>query len=315
MNGHVLALAGGVGGAKLVSGFASILPPKQFTVIANTGDDEVFHGLHVSPDLDTIMYTLAGLENPTTGWGLTQESFNALAMLKRYQTDTWFTIGDRDLATHIERTRLLNEGYTLSDVTRHLCARLGVQIVLAPMSDHPVRTILNTDEGNLAFQDYFVRRKYEPIIKSVDFYGVKSAQASAIFQQVMRTTQAVIFCPSNPVLSIGPILAVPEVNMALERFSGLRLAVSPIVGGQAIRGPAAKIMRELGEDASCVGVAKRLSRVCDVIVIDTKDTDRVDDIKALGLEPVVLDTIMNTQSDKNRLAVDIIRLIEKRLRE
>jgi LPPG:FO 2-phospho-L-lactate transferase len=314
VNGHVLALAGGVGGAKLVSGFASILPPKQFTVVANTGDDEVFHGLHVSPDLDTIMYTLAGLANPTTGWGLAQESFNALEMLKRYQLDTWFTLGDGDLATHIERTRLLNQGHSLSEVTRHLCERLGVQIVLAPMSDQPVRTILNTDEGNLAFQDYFVRRQYEPIIKSVDFHGAKNAQASAVFQQAMNTTQAVVFCPSNPIVSIGPILAVPGVSMDLERFSGLRLAVSPIVGDEAIRGPAAKIMRELGEDASCVGVAKRLSRICDVMVIDTKDSDRIDDIKDTGLEPVVLDTIMNTDADKKRLAVDIMKLIEKRLR-
>ena len=313
MKGHVLALAGGVGGAKLAFGLARILSPQQLTIVANTGDDEVFHGLHVSPDLDTLMYTLAGLANPATGWGLVDESFNTLDMLKRYGADTWFNLGDRDLATHIERTRLLRQGCSLSEVTRHLCNRLGIQPALVPMSDQPVRTIVETDEGDLAFQDYFVRRQCEPIIKRVRFQGAREARMSPSFEQAMDTAQVVVFCPSNPVVSIGPILAVPGVRERLEAFRGLRVAVSPIIGEEALRGPAAKMLREMGEDVSCVGVAKRLAGVCDVMVIDTRDLQRAGEVQAAGLEPAVLDTIMELDADKERLARDMLRIVQERV--
>ena len=313
MKGDVLALAGGVGGAKLALGLARVLAPQQLTVVANTGDDESFHGLHVSPDLDTLMYTLAGLANPTTGWGLAGESFNALDMLRRYGADTWFNLGDRDLATHIERTRLLRQGWSLSETTRHLCDKLGIQPTLTPMSDQPVRTIVETDQGDLAFQDYFVKLQCEPPVKGIRFEGAREARMSPEFEQALSTAGAVVFCPSNPVVSIGPVLAVPGVREHLTAFQGPRVAVSPLVGDQAFRGPAAKMLRELGEDVSCVGVARRLLGVCDVLVIDSQDAHRAGDMQATGLDAVVLDTIMETDADKERLAREVLQIVQERL--
>lgn len=313
MNGHVLALAGGVGGAKLALGLSHVLPPQQLTIVANTADDEVFHGLCVSPDLDTIMYTLARLSNPATGWGLAGDTFSALEMLRRYGAETWFNLGDRDLATHVERTRLLRQGWTLSKVTRHLCDKLGIQAALVPMSDQPVRTIVETDLGSLSFQDYFVKHRCEPSIKGVRFEGVQMAQASPAFQQAMDTAEAVVYCPSNPVVSIGPILALPGVREGLRAFCGPRIAVSPIVGERALLGPAAKMLMELGEEVSCVGVARRLAGICDVLVVDRQDAHRAARVAATGIEAVVLDTIMETDSDKERLAREVLRIVQQRI--
>lgn len=313
MKGRVLALAGGVGGAKLALGLARVLSPEELTVVVNTGDDEVFYGLHVSPDLDTVMYTLAGLANPETGWGLADDTFNTLAMLKRYGAATWFNLGDKDLATHIERTRLLRQGCSLSEVTGHLSRKLGVQASLAPMSDQPVRTIVETDEGDLPFQEYFVMRRCEPRISGVRFEGAQKASMSPAFALALRTAQAVIFCPSNPVVSIGPILSVAGARDGLRAFRGPRVAVSPIVGDQALRGPAAKMFSELGEDVSCVGVARRLLGVCDVLVIDHQDAHRASDVRVVGLEPVVLKTIMETDADKERLAHEVLQVVQGRL--
>ena len=313
MNGPVLALAGGVGGAKLALGLARVLSPQQLTIVANTGDDEVFHGLHVSPDLDTIMYTLAGLSNPVTGWGLAGDTFSALEMLRRYGAETWFSLGDRDLATHVERTRLLRQGWTLSEVTRHLSGKLGVQAALVPMSDQPVRTIIETGQESLPFQEYFVKYRCEPSIKGVRFQGASEAQASPAFQQALNAAEAVVYCPSNPVVSIGPILALPGVREHLRAFRGPRIAVSPIVGEQALRGPAAKMLMELGEEVSCVGVARRLAGICDVLVVDRQDAHRASAVTATGLEAVVLDTIMVTDGDKERLAREVLRIVQQRM--
>ena len=313
MKGHVLALAGGVGGAKLALGLSHVLPPQQLTIVANTGDDEVFHGLCVSPDLDTIMYTLAGLSNPVTGWGLAGDTFSALEMLRRYGAETWFSLGDRDLATHVERTRLLRQGWTLSKVTRHLCDKLGVQAALAPMSDQPVRTIVETEQGSLSFQDYFVKHRCTPSIKGVRFEGSQEARVSPAFQQALDTAEAVVYCPSNPVVSIGPILALPGVRQSLRAFRGPRIAVSPILGEQAIRGPAAKMLMELGEEVICVGVARRLAGICDVLVVDRQDAHRAARVAATGIEAVVLDTIMETDSDKERLAREVLRIVQQRI--
>ncbi len=313
MINHVLALAGGVGGAKLALGLMHILPAKSLTVVVNTGDDEKFHGLHVSPDVDTVMYTLAGLSNLETGWGLTGETFNALGMLKSYGASTWFNLGDKDLATHIERTRLLREGLSLSEVTRRLCDKLGVQANVVPMSDQPVRTVAETVEGNLAFQDYFVKRQCEPVIRGVRFEGAQRTRMSPGFQATLQTAQALVFCPSNPVVSIGPILAIPGAREAFQDFHGPRIAVSPIIGDQALKGPAAKMFRELGEEVSCVGVARRLKGICDVLVIDVQDAHRVDDVRAVGLEAVTTNTIMETEKDKKDLAQRVLQIAEKRL--
>ena len=298
----VLALAGGVGGAKLCLGLARNLDADELQIVVNTGDDEVFYGLHVSPDLDTVMYTLAGLANPYTGWGITGETFAMLEHLGRLGEDTWFGLGDRDMATHIVRTNMLRQGRSLSEVTTRLCRSLGVEHAVAPMSDGRVRTKVVTDIGTLAFQTYFVKHRCEPVISDLVFDGSEDATMSEAFSEALRDRRVLIYCPSNPMLSMAPILSVPGVESAIRSFSGVTIAVSPIVGGKALRGPAAKMLEELGEDVSCVGVARRYAGLCDVFVLDNLDRHHANEIRSLGMEPVVLDTIMNTEQDKIDLA-------------
>ena len=310
MKGSVLALAGGTGGAKLALGLARTLPPDQLVIVVNTGDDDCFHGLHVSPDLDTIMYTLSGLANPETGWGLAGETFNSLDMLRKYGADTWFNLGDRDLATHIRRTQLMKQGATLSQVTRELCQRLGIAHQVIPMSDDPVRTVLGTGVGDLPMQEYFVHRRSEPEIQEIRYEGAASAKAADGFVSAIAQADLVVFCPSNPFLSVGPILALPGIREALEGISAskLRVAVSPIVGGAAVKGPAAKIMAELGHEVSCVGVAQQYQGLCDLFVIDQQDAHLAPAIQKMGINPVVAPTIMNTEADKIALARRILEL-------
>ncbi len=308
-DGNVLALAGGVGGAKLALGLTRILSPDQLTIVVNTGDDDTFHGLHVSPDLDTMLYTLSGVSNPETGWGLAEETFNALEMLARYGADTWFNLGDRDLATHIRRTQLLGEGATLSQVTTELCDCLGLAHSIAPMSDDSVRTWLETESGHLSMQEYFVKFRSEPSVRAVTYRGWEDAEPSAEFDRALAEASRLVLCPSNPLLSTGPILALPGVRERLaNRESCLRIAVSPIVGGEAVRGPAAKIMRDLGHEATSVGVAKMYADICDIMVIDEQDADLAPAIGGLGLKAVVAPTIMNTEADKVALARIILEL-------
>ena len=302
----VLALAGGVGGAKLCLGFAGVLDADDLQIVVNVGDDEEFYGLHVSPDLDTVMYTLAGLANPYTGWGITGETFATLEHLGRLGEDTWFGLGDRDMATHIVRTNMLRQGRSLSEITTRLCRSLGVEHAVAPMSDDRVRTKVVTDIGTLAFQTYFVKHRCEPVVSDVVFDGSEDSSMSEAFSNALRDARALIYSPSNPMLSIAPILAVPGVESAIRSFSGVTIAVSPIVGGKAIRGPAAKMLKELGEDVSCVGVARRYSGLCDVFVLDNLDRRHANEIRSLGMEPVVLDTIMNTHQDKIDLARGVL---------
>jgi LPPG:FO 2-phospho-L-lactate transferase len=306
----VLALAGGTGGAKLALGLARVLPPEKLVIVVNTGDDECFHGLHVSPDLDTIMYTLAGLVNLETGWGIAGDTFNALEMLRRYGADTWFNLGDRDLATHVRRTQLLRQGATLSEVTGELCRYLGVKHQVMPMSDDPVRTVLSTDAGELPMQRYFVQYRSGPKINRILYKGAVSAHPAPGSAAALEQADIVVFCPSNPFLSVGPILAVPGVRKRLEQFgpSRLRVAVSPIVGGAAVRGPAAKIMAELGHEVSCVGVARQYRGLCDVFLIDHQDAYLAPAIEELGMRPVVAPIIMQTEADKIALAELILGL-------
>ena len=305
-----MALAGGVGGAKLALGLSRILPPEQLTVVVNTGDDETFHGLHVSPDLDTMLYTLAGISNPETGWGIAGETFHALDMLTKYGSDTWFNLGDRDMATHIRRTQLLREGATLSEVTGELCRRLGVSHPLVPMSDLPVRTFLETDLGELAMQEYFVRHRSEPAVSGVIYRGASEASPSNGFVTALNRADLVVICPSNPMLSTGPILALPGVRerLAARSEGRIRVAVSPIIGGQAVRGPAAKIMAELGHEATCMGVADLYKDICDVFLIDDQDKGLIPSIADLGMEPVVAPILMETEEDKVALARLILEL-------
>ena len=306
--GLALALAGGVGGAKLALGLSKILPPERLVIVVNTGDDEEFHGLHVSPDLDTMTYTLSGLYNPETGWGIAGDSFETLQMLNRLGADTWFNLGSRDFATHIRRTDLLRRGATLSEVTAQLTATLGIQHAIVPMSDQPVRTVLDTDAGTLAMQEYFVKRRAEPVVRSIRYDGAEHAQPSPRFAEALRDAETIVICPSNPFLSVAPILAIPGVRDAIAGHGGRRIAVSPIVGGAAVRGPAGKIMAELGADVSAVGVAREYRGICDVLALDSQDADLAEAVAAEGIEPAVMPTIMETDDDKIALARQVLEL-------
>ena len=305
---RALALAGGVGGAKLVVGLANCLAPDELVVAVNTGDDEEFHGLHVSPDLDTMMYTLSGLSNPETGWGLNGDTFTALAMLRQYGADTWFNLGDRDLATHIRRTQLLKQGLALSEVTTELCTALGVSHRIVPMTDQPVRTVLETSEGRLSMQEYFVRNRAQPEVSAVHYLGATEAVPSLGLDEALALARILVICPSNPALSVQPIVEVSGMKERLASFSGLRVAVSPIVGNDAVRGPAGRIMAGMGQEVSVVGVATAYREFCDVLVIDRQDEAMAPAVAEAGLRPVVTNTIMNSLQDRIDLAQTVLSL-------
>ncbi len=306
----VLALAGGVGGAKLALGLARCLPPDDLVICVNTGDDETFHGLHVSPDLDTMMYTLSGLSNEKTGWGVADDTFIALEMLGRFGADTWFNLGDRDLATHIRRTELLSEGKTLSQVTTELNRCLGVAHHVTPMSDDPVKTVLTTDEGELPMQRYFVGRGAEPKVTEVCYVGADTATPSPGLESAIAGAGMLVLCPSNPYLSLGPILALPGVRQRMRAFPGKKVCVSPIVGGDSVKGPAGKIMAELGLEVSCVEVAREYRDICNVFVMDRQDRDLAANVEEMEITPLVTSIIMETEEDKIALAKEILALAD-----
>ena len=303
---RITALAGGVGGAKLVLGFSNIHPASSLSVIVNTGDDSIFHGLYVCPDLDTVMYTLSGLSDPVTGWGIAGDTRTVLNQLHIYGQPTWFTLGDKDIATHICRTEMLNSGYTLSEVTVFLAKRLGVAVNLFPMSDSIIQTKVATEAGLLNLEDYFVRLKTQPVVKNVQFEGAETAQMSYGFIDALQNGELLVFCPSNPIISINPILAVDGARAAIKNFRGLRVAVSPIIGGKAVRGPAAKMMEELGYESSALTVAQMYQDLCDVFVIDNVDQSYEQLIQELGLKVLCTNTIMVELEDKIRLAQEIL---------
>ena len=310
INSPILALSGGVGGAKLVLGLSKILSPKELVIIANTGDDEKFHNLHVSPDIDTVMYTLAGISNTSRGWGLDKETWNTQEMLLTYGIEPWFNLGDRDLGTHIRRTDLLAKNHTLSEVTTDLCKHLGIEQIVAPMSDDPVQTRIKTTHGILSFQEYFVKYQCKPIVEDIQFSGSKLAAPSPTFLNSLNQARALVFCPSNPFLSVDPILSINGVKKGIVEFKGPKIAISPIVNGKAIKGPAAKLLRELGHEVSSVGVAKYYRDLCDIFILDHQDSDNLNAIKDLGIEPQVTNTIMESESDKISLAKFILSLIQ-----
>ena len=306
----VLALAGGVGGAKLALGLSHCLPPNNLVICVNTGDDETFHGLHVSPDLDTMMYTLSGLSNTEMGWGVGGDTFTALEMLRKFGVDTWFNLGDRDFATHIRRTQLLADGRTLSEVTRELNQQLGVYHQIVPMSDDAVKTVLLTDEGELSMQRYFVGRRAEPKVSEVRYMGAEVAEPSPGLRNALDIATSLVFCPSNPYLSLGPILALPTIRKAMNEFTGKRICVSPIVGGDAVKGPAGKIMAELGKEVSSVEIAREYQDITDVLVMDSQDRNLATQIEEMGISPLITSTIMETEEDKIALAREILTLLE-----
>jgi len=299
-----LALTGGVGGAKLALGLAQILPPAQLAFLVNTGDDFSHLGLHVSPDLDTLMYALSGESNPDTGWGRRDESWRFIETLRALGGESWFNLGDRDLAVHVLRTERLRAGATLSEVTRELNAALGTQHPIWPMSDSPVPTIVQTPDGPLAFQHYFVRDRCAPPVTGFEFRGVAEASPPpAVLDWLADPALAGIFiCPSNPFVSVDPILAVPGLRAALRRCAAPVIAVSPIVAGLAIKGPTAKMMAELAVPSTAVAVAEHYRDLLDGYVIDEADAALLEPLKAAGFAAIAAPTVMLTLADKVRLA-------------
>jgi len=308
----ILALAGGVGGAKLAAGLARALPPGELVIAVNTGDDFEHLGLHVSPDLDTVMYTLAGLANPETGWGLADETWSFMQALARLGEPAWFRLGDRDMATHVARTRRLAAGESLTAVTHALCERLGVRHAMLPMSDDPVRTVVHTDRGELEFQHYFVRERCEPRVNRIDYRLAGAARPAPPFAAALAdpALRGILVCPSNPYLSIAPILAVPGVREAIGRCANV-VAVSPIIAGTAVKGPAAKLMRELGVEPSAVEVARFYRGIVRTLVIDRADAALAPQVAALGIEAVVEDILMRDDADRERLARACIALLAR----
>jgi LPPG:FO 2-phospho-L-lactate transferase len=304
----IVALAGGVGGAKLADGLARVVAPGGLTIAVNTGDDFEHLGLHVSPDLDTVMYTLAGRNNTETGWGLAGETWAFMTALERLGGETWFQLGDQDLATHVERTRRLRDGETLSAVTAGLCDRFGIGHPIIPMSDDPVSTMVLTDGGRLAFQDYFVRLRCEPRVTGFEFDGAEAAHPSPALSTVMESGSitAAIICPSNPYVSVGPILAVPDIARWLGAREFPVVAVSPIVGGRALKGPAAKMMAELGVEVSALAVARHHGGLLDGMVVDRTDEALATAIEAEGIRVAVTGTIMNSAATRAALAQDVV---------
>jgi LPPG:FO 2-phospho-L-lactate transferase len=307
---NVAALAGGVGGAKLADGLAQVLSPEDLTIIVNTGDDFVHLGLNISPDLDTVSYTLAGLANPVTGWGRAGETWQAMESLAQLGGPTWFHLGDSDLGLHLERTRRLRKGQPLSRVTRDFCRAWGVRASVLPMSDECVSTIVNTDEGELAFQEYFVHRQCRPRVTGFRFAGIEEAQPAPGALEALHRAKLVVICPSNPWVSVDPILAVPGIRMALaeSREAGRSkvLAISPIIGGQTVKGPAAKMYTELGIQPSALAVAHHYRTLLDGFVLDNQDADLEQAVQSLGICPLVTNTLMVTSSDRRRLAEEVL---------
>jgi LPPG:FO 2-phospho-L-lactate transferase len=299
----IVALAGGVGGAKFAHGLAQILPHEDLTVIVNTGDDFEHYGLYICPDLDTVCYTLAGLANPETGWGRVNETWNVIGSAVKLGGPDWFNLGDQDLGTHLERTRRLKEGQTLSQITKDFCKAWGIKQTLLPMSDQPVRTIVETEEGDLTFQEYFVHRRCEPRVKGFRFKGIEVAEPAPGAREAIRSADAIILCPSNPWVSIDPILRV------LKKVEKPVVAISPIIGGQTVKGPAAKMFRELGIEPSALSVA---NHYCDLItgfVLDKIDEQLKGDID-LNMSTMVTNTLMKDLKDRSRLAQEVLHFIE-----
>ena len=308
MAGTILALAGGVGGAKLARGLAGVLDPGRLTVAVNTGDDFEHLGLPISPDLDTVMYTLSGRANADTGWGVADETWSFMEALADCGGETWFQLGDRDLATHVMRREMLIGGKSLSEATDALAGALGVQHRIVPMSDQPVRTVVETDEGTLPFQEYFVRRRCEPRVSSFRFEGIETALPSPGLAGALKdpTLEAVVICPSNPYVSVAPIVGMPAIAAFIDGRGVPVVAVSPIVGGAAIKGPAAKMMAELGAETSAVGIARYYGGRIDGIVIDEVDAALASDIRALGIAVDITQTVMRSEDDSRALALETL---------
>ena len=304
MNPSILALCGGVGGAKLALGLSRTLRPDELLIAVNTGDDFLHLGLHISPDLDTVMYTLAGAADPERGWGLAGETWNFMEAIARFEGADWFRLGDRDIATHVYRTRSLQHGLGLAEVTKSLCDAFGIEHRVLPMTDDPLQTVIVTDQGDLPFQDYFVRLDCRPRVRSVRFNWVEMARPHPEFAALLnnRELRAVILCPSNPFLSLDPILSLEGVRPGLQSTPAPVVAVSPIVGGKALKGPAARIMEELGMEPGNLAIAEYYRDFLDGLIIDRADEHEAEAIEGLGIKVKITDTVMRSMQDREKLA-------------
>ena len=305
----ITALAGGVGAARFLQGLVNVVPEKDITVTVNTGDDIELYGLHISPDLDIIMYTLAGIVDEEKGWGIRGDTFRCLDMLKRYGHEPWFNLGDKDFATHIYRTHLLKRGLSLSEATKRLCQKLGLELKILPMTDDRFETKVVTAAGTMHFQEYLVKRRAQDEVIDVTFEGVEKARPAPGVVGSILSSDAIIICPSNPIVSIGTILSVRDIKSALEETEAKVAAISPIVGGSPIKGPADKLMRGLGLEVSAYGVAELYRTFLDTLVIDQVDRDEKERIEGLGLNVVTTNTIMRDLRDKVQLARITLRSV------
>lgn len=298
----ITALAGGVGASKLLLGLYQEMDPADLTIIVNTGDDIVLHGLKISPDLDIVTYTLAEVVDPKKGWGLRNETFHTLKHLAVYGRPNWFNLGDRDLATHIHRTAMLADGKTLSQAADSIRIALGVKSHILPMSDTPVPTIIDSNEGPLHFQEYLVKRRTEPVVKDIRFDNVESAKPAPGVLEAIREADRILICPSNPLISIGPILAMPKVRDELRAHKQKVFAVCPIVGGKSLKGPSDKMLAQLGHQSTALGVAKLYADFTATFVIDPADKSQSAAISKLGMKVAILPTVMKTRTQKRKLA-------------
>jgi len=305
---QIAALAGGIGASKLLLGFNRVMDPCELTVVVNTGDDIVLHGLSISPDLDIVTYTLAGQVNPETGWGFRDETFRALGQLAAYRGSQWFNLGDRDLATHIHRTAMLRAGLPLSEVADSIRKALGVQARILPMCDQPVPTMIETGEGRLHFQEYLVQRRAEPTVQAISFDGIDRARPAPGVLEALEGARTIVICPSNPLISIGPILAVPGVRKLLQERRRYVVGVCPIVAGQSLKGPSDRMLAQLGYEVSALGVARMYQDICGTIVIDPVDKGQRQAIEALGMGVILYPTVMRNIEDKEELARQILQL-------
>jgi len=307
----ITALAGGVGAARFLQGLVGLVPEEELTVIVNTGDDIELFGLHISPDLDIVMYTLAGIVDEEKGWGVKGDTFRCLEVLRKYGHETWFRLGDRDLATHIQRTCFLKSGFSLSQATKNLCQAFGLRMKMLPMTDDKFETIIITDKGSMHFQEYLVKRGAKDRVVGVEFKGAESAQPTVGVVDSILNSDAIIICPSNPIVSIGTILSLRGIKKALMKTMAKVVAISPIVGGAPIKGPADKLMQGLGLEVSAYGVALFYKDFLDTFVIDSVDKAQKTRIQGIGPSVVVTNTVMKSLRDKVQLAKVVLNLIEK----
>ena len=305
----ITVLAGGVGASRFLQGLVQVMDPAEITVISNTGDDVEMFGLHVSPDTDIVIYSLAGAVNPETGWGLAGDTFTVIDQLQRFGYERWFNLGDKDLAMAMHRTRLMREGVPMHKIVAGLVRDWGLNLTVLPMSNEPIATTIFGPDGEVPFQDYMVRLRTDLEVKRIAFAGVESARPAPGVLEALRESEAVILAPSNPFVSIGPILAVPGLRAALESTRARRIAISPIIAGNVVKGPAAKMMLSLGHEVSVVGIAAVYRGLIDVMVIDDQDRDLAPRVRALGMECVVTETMMTSDARKAELARDVLAAI------